>query len=399
MYQAQLASFWILNPEEIYLNHGGFGACPEAILDARCKIQKDFERNPLRFVFEYFQNLHDLSRKKLANYIGANSDRLVFTCNATEGVNIVLKSLDLREGDRLITTNHAYPGCKAALERVAERSGAEVVTVDIPYPLDSPEEITRRVLDAARIGARLVLIDHVSSETSTIFPVREIAGGLAELGVDLLVDGAHAPGMLPLSVEDIGAAWYTGNCHKWMCGPKTAGFLACAPGRLEEVEPLVTSFGRMFEDASMHPRQWEFFWRGTYDASSFFVLPELIDFMEGLLPGGWPEIMRRNHELAVAGGRLICDTLGIEMPLPESMIGSMVTIPLPHHGKGEPLGLFREDRLGHALYEKHRIEVPLMQWPRKGELKIRISAQLYNSIDQYDLLSKALLSELPAGSG
>jgi isopenicillin-N epimerase len=232
-----------------------------------------------------------------------------------------------------------------------------------------------------------------------IFPVKDICAGLAELGVDTIIDGAHAPGMLPLAIDEIGAAWYTGNCHKWMCGPKTAGFLATAPGRLGEIEPLITSFGSSFQETGKHPRQWEFFWRGTHDASAFFVLPELIDFMAGLLPGGWPEIMERNHRLVMKGQDILCDALQIDAPLPESMIGSMATLPLPDHGRGAPRGLFREDCLGHILYEDHKIEVPLMQWPRQGEFKIRISAQLYNSVEEYEALAKALLSELPAVSG
>ncbi len=398
MNQAYLGSLWTLNPEISYLNHGGFGACPESILEARCRIQKDFESNPLRFIFESFENLYDNSRKKLAEFLGADSDQLVFTSNATEGVNTVLKSLNLGEGERLICTNHVYPGCLAALEQVAEKSGVEIVTVDIPFPVGSPQEITDSILKEAAKGARLVLIDHVSSETAMIFPVKEICAGLTALGVDTIVDGAHAPGMLPLAIDEVGATWYTGNCHKWMCGPKTAGFLVSAAGRLDEIEPLITSFGSSFKDARKHPRQWEFFWRGTHDASAIFVLPELIDTMAGMLPGGWPEIMRHNHDLAIQGAKHLCETLEIEMPLPEFMIGSMVTLPIPAHNLGAPLGLFREDRLGNRLYKKHKIEVPLMQWPRPGEHKVRISAQLYNSEEEYEALARALRSELLAAS-
>lgn len=390
----RLASFWTLDPVISYLNHGGFGACPEAILEARYMIQKDFERNPLRFIFESFEKKHGAAKEKLSIFLGTASERLVFTTNATEGVNIVLKSLNLRKGDKLLCTNHVYPGCRAALARVAEKSGAEVVTVDIPFPVASAEEITERILKVAAKGASLALIDHVSSETAMIFPVKEICEGLTKFGVDTIIDGAHAPGMLPLVVDEIGAAWYTGNCHKWMCGPKTAGFLVSAPGRLEEIEPLITSFGSSFQDSSRHPRQWEFFWPGTSDASSFFVLPDLIDYMEGLLPGGWPEIREHNHRLILKGQEILCDVLKIPAPLPESMIGSMLTLPIPAHNLGAPLGLFREDRLGNRLYEKYKIEVPFVQWPGPGEFKIRISAQLYNSVEDFEALGSALTAEL-----
>jgi len=385
-----LHEIWMLENQVRYLNHGGFGACPTTILDARFRWQKDFERNPLRFVFERFREQHEISRKRLAEFIGAAPRNLVFTSNATEGVNTVLKSLDLRPGDRLITTNHAYPGCKAALQRVAEKSGGEVVTVDIPFPPSSMVQMIEPILAEAERGGRLALIDHVSSETALIFPVKEIVSGLAERGVDTIIDGAHAPGMLPLDVDEIGAAWYAGNCHKWLCAPKTAGFIAAAPGRLDEIEPLVTSFGR----GPDNPRELEFFWRGTYDASVVFVLPELLDFMDGLLPGGWPEIMRRNHDLAVAGRDLLMDLLGIDEAAPESMLGSMATLPLPDHELGESLGLFREDPLARLLHEKHGIEVPVPHWPEPDRYKIRISAQLYNSLEDYEALAAALAEEL-----
>jgi len=362
-------------------------------------IQKDFERNPLRFVFEGFEKKHGDAKEKLSNFLGTDSERLVFTTNATEGVNIVLKSLDLEKGDKLLCTNHTYPGCRAAIERVAEKSGAEVVRVDIPFPVASPGEITQRILKASSNGARLALIDHVSSETAMIFPVKEICEGLAKLGVDTIIDGAHAPGMLPLAIDEIGAAWYTGNCHKWMCGPKTAGFLVSAPGRLDEIEPLITSFGSSFQDVTRHRKQWEFFWPGTSDASSFFVLPQLIDFMAGLLPGAWPEIMEHNHNLVLKGREILCDALNIPAPLPASMIGSMVTLPIPVHKPGAALGFFREDRLGNRLYEKYKIEVPIIQWPKPGEFKIRISAQLYNSVEDYQSLATALHAELLSTSG
>jgi len=390
---------WSLNPLISYINHGGFGACPKAVLEARFRWVRDFEEDPLRFVFERFEPQYSRAQQVMAKFVGADPDRLVFVSNATEGVNIVLKSLALRPGDRLLATNHAYPGCRAALTRAAERSGAEVVTVDIPFPLRSPRQAVDPILYEADRGARLALIDHVSSETALVFPVEEIVRGLADRGVDTIVDGAHAPGMLPLDADAIGAAWYAGNCHKWLCGPKSAGFLVSAPGRLDEIEPLVTSFGRNCEDARKSRRQWEFFWRGTIDASAIFVIPELIEYMSGLLPGGWPEIMRRNRALAIEGRRRIMERLGLPEPAPESMIGSMATLPLPDHGLGAPVGLFREDRLARRLYEEYGIEVPLSQWPEPGRFNIRISAQLYNSIQEYEALAEALRKELPAAPG
>lgn len=210
----QMRDNWQLDRDIRYLNHGGFGACPSSILEARYQWQKDFESNPLRFVFERFQDQHKIAGKSLAAFLGTSPEELVFTANATEGVNIVLKSMDLKPGDRLISTNHTYPGCRAALLRAAERSGAEVITVDIPFPLESKDQIIEPILAAAERGARLALIDHVSSESALIFPIKEIVAGLAERGVDTIVDGAHAPGMLPLDLEAIGAAWYAGNCHK-----------------------------------------------------------------------------------------------------------------------------------------------------------------------------------------
>jgi len=387
---------WLLDQEVKYLNHGAFGACPAAILEARARWQREFEGNPLRFVFERFESQHEAARGALAGFLGASRERLVFTTNATEAVNMVLKSLPLKAGDRLLATNHNYPGCLAALDRVAERSGAEVVKLDIPFPPESSEQITEIVLRAAdRGGARLALIDHVSSESALVFPVAEIVAGLAERGVDTLVDGAHAPGMLPLDLDALGAAWYAGNCHKWLCAPKGAAFLHARPELQGRLEAVVVSWGyseRVEGHTSFDgylgstPFLRRHQWQGTRDLAAFLSVPAAIAFQR---EHRWPEVRRRCHELALRTR----DRIGALTSLPpicdEHGFAQMVAAALPEGQDPEALKA--------ALLERYRIEVPITL--HRGRAYVRVSFQGYNTEADADALLAALAELLSARRG
>lgn len=379
---------FLLDPEWDFLNHGSFGACPRAVLDVQADLRRRMERQPVRFLDNEHEALLDGARRALAAFVGADPEGLAFVPNATTGVNAVLRSLPLEPGDALLVTDHAYGACRNALDDAASRAGARVVVARIPFPLADPVQVVDAVLGAVVPGTRLALIDHVTSPTGLVLPVAGIVAALQARGVDVLVDGAHAPGMVPLDVRALGAAYYTGNCHKWLCAPKGAGFLWVRPDRRDGVRPVVISHGATSRRTDRARFLLEFDWVGTGDPTAFLSVPAAIDFMGALLPGGWPALMRRNRALALRARDVLCAALDVPPPCPDAMIGSLAAVPLPDRPDGRPRRppLFL-DPLQEALQERARIEVPVMAWPAPPRRLLRVSAQAYNAPDQYERLA------------
>ena len=389
-----LAQHWTLDPRIDFLNHGSFGACPKPVLEAQTELRARMERQPLQFLARDLEGLLDEARGDLARFIGADPDDLAFVPNATSGVNTVIRSLELEPGDELLTTDHAYNACRNALHW-QERRGAKVVVAAVPWPIAGPSQVVDAVLGAVTARTRLALLDHVTSPTGIIFPVEEIVGRLQERGIDSLIDGAHAPGMVPLDVRGIGAAYFTGNCHKWLCAPKGAAFLYVRRDRQQRIRPLTISHGANAARTERSRFRLEFDWTGTDDPTPFLCIPHALRFLGSLVPGGWPDLIERNHALAVRGRKLLCEALRVEAPAPEEMLGSLASVPLPD-AKGEmPLarGVFWHP-LQRALLERHDLEVPVMPFPALPRQLIRISAQAYNSEDQFARLAAALRTEL-----
>jgi isopenicillin-N epimerase len=387
---------WALDPDVTYLNHGAFGSCPTPILDAQQRWRDQMERNPNRFFLETFEPALDEARRELAAFLGADPAGLVFVRNATEGVNAVLRSMEpeLHPGDELLVTDHAYNACRNALEVTAERTGARVVVAHVPFPIESPDDVVDAILGWAGDRTRFALVDHVTSPTALVFPIERIVAAL-EPRVRVLVDAAHAPGMVPLEVDATAATFTAGNCHKWLCAPKGAGFLHVRADWRDRVLPPVISHGwnGVFPPA---PTRFHamFDWTGTADPSAFLVIPDVLRLLPDQADGGWPAVMARNHEVALAGRGRLCDVLGIEAPAPDGMIGSMAALPLPDAPPGTTLSGWAEDPLADTLRHDWRIEVPVMAWPEPPHRVIRISAQLYNTSADYDRLAEALASEL-----
>lgn len=390
---AELRSHWALDPDVVFLNHGSFGACPREVLDSQSDLRARLERQPVDFFVRQYYPALDTARLDLADFLGADPEGLAFVNNATTGVNAVLRSLDFRSGDELLVTDHAYNACRNVLDFVAERAGATVIPVSVPFPITSEDQVVDVVSERLTERTRLVLLDHVTSATGLVLPVARIAAAAHACGAEVLVDGAHAPGMIPLDLDELGVSYYTGNAHKWLCAPKGAAFLWVRQDRREDVRPAVISHGANMPTDERPRFRHEFDWMGTQDPTPALCVPHALRIMENMVPGGWPEIMQRNRELTLHARRLLAESLGVTLPAPDSMIGSLATLPLPDGEPASPSPLY-EDPLQERLWHDHRIEVPIGPWPAPPRRVIRISSQLYNHIDEYQLLADALRASL-----
>ncbi|RMD98014.1 MAG: aminotransferase class V-fold PLP-dependent enzyme [Deltaproteobacteria bacterium] len=393
------AEYWLLAPGITFLNHGSFGACPKCVLAFQQDLRQRMEREPVTFFVRAFERRLDEAREALAAFVGANPGNLVFVPNATYGINAVLRSLPLAKGDELLVTNHEYNASRNALDFVAQRAGARVVPVKIPFPIDHPERVVEAILDGVTPRTRLALVDHVTSQTGLIFPVERIVRELDERGIDTLVDGAHGPGMLPLDLEGLGAAYYAGNCHKWICAPKGAALLYVRKDRQQGIHPLAISHGANVPAGSRSRFHLEFDWTGTHDATAWLSVPEAIRFMGSILPGGWAQLRARNRSLVLLGRQKICAALSIPEPAPAEMIGSLAALPLPDGEGALPASPLYTDPLHETLFTRYRIEVPVIPWPAPPKRLLRISAQLYNIPAHYDRLAEALRMALSPAPG
>ena len=381
---------WRIDPDIAFLNHGSFGACPGAVLAAQAELRERMERRPVRYFLSEMLPAIDEARRVVAAFVGADPEGFVFVTNATHGVNAVVRGLSLEPGDELLVTDHGYAACSKALRFVAERAGAEVVVAKVPFFGVTPDLACEAVLGAVTGRTRFALIDHVTSPTAMVLPVERIVPALQERGVTVMVDGAHAPGMLPLAVDALGADFYTANCHKWLCAPKGAGFLWAAPAHRDTLHPLAISHGHGMCHPSKPRLHLEFDWPGTFDSSPWLCVPAAIDAVGAMHPDGWDGVRAHNHRLALRGRDLLCEALGVEPPVPDAMIGSMASIPAPDGEPGDLETPLYRDPLQEQILQGWGIEVPLTPWPAPPKRLIRISAQLYNRLPEYARLADAL---------
>ncbi|MGJ3253150.1 MAG: aminotransferase class V-fold PLP-dependent enzyme, partial [Elainellaceae cyanobacterium] len=334
-----------------------------------------------QFVERELETLFDAARDALATFVGTQAANLAFVPNATHGVNTVLRSLSFQPGDEVLVTDHEYNACRNALEYVASRSGATVAVVPIPLPITSSDIIIERVLSHVSSKTKLALLDHVTSPTAIVMPIQRLVSELNQRGVETLIDGAHAPGMVPLTLGQLGADYYTGNCHKWLCAPKGAAFLYVRPDRQSRIHPLAISHGANAVRGDRSRFHLEFDWVGTTDPTPYLCIPDAIQWMGALLPGGWHALMHHNRQLVLAGRTALAQALQNQLPIPDDLIGSMAVLSLPD---GEAVSLHR------ALFDRFKIEVPVIPWTNPSQRLIRLSAQIYNTLAEYERLAEAL---------
>lgn len=392
-YPSEFSHLWALDPGAIYLNHGSFGACPKYILEKQNEYRNMLEAQPMSFLVRQLEGLMSSAKEKISAFVHADPADLVFVQNATAGVNTVFKSLHFEPGDEILISNHTYYACRMLLEYIAESTGAVIVEASYDIPIDSPSRITDALLSAVSKKTKICLIDHITSATALIQPVDEIVRELDKLGIDTMIDGAHSLGSIQLDINKTGAAYYTANCHKWLCSPKSAAILHVRKDRQKTMLPLIISHA----GHKAEPFAERFFWQGTMDPSPVLCAADAIDYMASLMPGGWDEIMKRNHDMCIMARDIFCTELGLSPSCPAEMNAGMTTLELPAFGDLAPPDYKNVDALQDRMFKEHDLELPLWYWSRPPRRTTRLSVQLYNSPEQFRYAAGILKQYSSAG--
>jgi len=380
---------WRLDGDIVFLNHGSFGAAPIAVMDKQREIRDLMEKEPVKFFVRDYEGFYERAQEALAGTVGTKRDNVVFVPNATTGVNTALRSIPLSAGDEILVTNQEYNACRNAVNEIAGERGFRVREARLPFPVKSREELIETIVGALTGRTKAVLLDHVVSQTALVLDIERIVRELRDREIETIVDGAHSVGMVPLNLDKIKPAYFTSNCHKWLCAPKGAAFLYVREDLQERTRPLVISHGANTPRRDKSRFFHEFSWTGTDDPSAYFSIPAAIDFLESLIPGGLPALMNRNRGLCLEARELVSASLGIAKPCPDEMVGAMASFPLKDAAV-EPFAPLFMDELQDELFQRFKIEIPVMYWPKYPKRLLRISCQVYNSIDDYRKLCDAL---------
>jgi len=370
---------WGLDPSIVFLNHGSFGATPKSILATQARWRSTMEEDPVYFTMEILPQMIRNSAERLATFLHTSSEQLVFVDNATTGVNAVLRSLlpVLRPSDEIVTTSHVYGAVWQTLQYLRDSTGVRLVTAEVPFPISHNDEVINAVKSALTPATKLVVIDHITSPTGILFPIEEIIRICQENEIYTLIDGAHAPGNVPINLDTLQPSWYTGNCHKWMCAPKGTAFLWTSKEMAPFTHPTVISH---HYKAGFIP---EFDWTGTKDLTSVLCLPDVLDLITEW--GGVEEITRKNKELLLKGRTILTTAFGKDAPAPESFLTTMATLPLPFEiSPNEEAKM----QLNSKLRKERSIQLPFM--PFNNKMWFRISAFLYNTEHEYQYLAESL---------
>jgi isopenicillin-N epimerase len=382
---------WCLDPHLTYLNHGTVGAPPRVVLEAQQRLRDTIEREPARFLLRDLADIRQrpmrvvphmrVAAAAVAAFVGARAEDLVFVDNATTGVNAVLRSLTFAPGDEILITDHTYGAVARTAAYIARRTGAVVRVAELPGQPYHADAVAAAVDAACTPRTRLLIIDHMTSGSALILPVQEITARARPRGIAVLVDGAHAPGAIPLDVPSLGADWYTGNLHKWAMAPRSSAFLWAPPERQVDLHPAVISWG--FDQGF----DAEFDLVGTRDPTPWLAAPAGIAFLESL---GLDALRAWNHALVWDATRMLAERWRVPVPADESMIGPMVTMQLPDSVKPEPTVV---QALRDALLFEDRIEVQMHVF--KGRAWFRICGQAYVDASDFDRFRDAVERRLP----
>ncbi len=388
---------WPIRPGLTQLNHGSYGSCPAVVGDAQAEVRRRLELDPVRFFKNDLEHYADAARRALGAFVGAPAEDLALVPNGTFAIATALHGAGLEAGDEVVITNHEYAATINELDRLCARVGCRKVVAEVPFPNVCEDDVAHAVLGAITERTKLVIVSHIASASALVFPVERIVPAVRALGIDIVVDGAHTPGQLPLNIAELNPTYYAASCHKWLCTPKGTGFLYAEPEAQRRIKPLALSCRVHERRADRKAFLCDFDYVGTGDYSANLVIPVAIEHLGAQMPGGWDTLYQRNHRLARAGARAVCDRLGIDQPVPDGMTGTMVGVVLPADGY-TPGDLF-DDALWDRVYTNHGIQVPIWAMPDIAKRVMRLSAQLYNTLDDYERLGEALAVELARERG
>jgi isopenicillin-N epimerase len=378
-----LRRYFLLDPSVTFLNHGSFGACPRSVFESYQRWQCELERQPVEFLGRRHNGLMLEARSALGKYLGTDANNLVFTSNVTVSLNIVARSLDLKPGDEVLATDHEYGALDRTWRFLAKERGFKYINQPIPTPLPKmgEGEGVRAFVDALWKGVtprtRVIFLSHITSPTALMFPVEAVVRRARTEGILTVIDGAHAPGQTPLQLDSLGADFYGGNLHKWLCAPKGAGFLYARPDVQHLLKPLVVSWG--YESEMPGPSQFvdHHEWTGTRDIAAFLAVPDAIKFQE---EHDWTTVRAACHELVKEAQERICKLSGMSSLSDDSWYVQLAAAPLPD---SVDLAVLKT-----RLYDEYCIEVPMILWNEKKF--VRISIQGYNTRRDVDKLVSAL---------
>lgn len=359
-----------------FLNNGSFGACPKPVLEVQRDWQIRMENQLIRFFMRELPIVLRESAEVLGKFIGSKPDDIVFVENATTGANAVIRSVmpQLQKGDILLTSSHCYGAVLSTMQYACDCTGAQLVIADVPFPIESPQQVLDAMLPAIGDKVKLVVLDHITSSTGIVFPIEPIIKHCREKGIPILIDGAHAPGMVKLNMEELQPDWYTGNCHKWLFAPKGCAFLWTHPEKQKATHPTIISHGY----GSNYITEFDF--TGTKDYSPYLALPKAIEYYLNI---GYERIYSHNHNLVVKMRDRLCEAWSVSAPAPISMLGYLATIPCPL--SGNMMATMNNAAIIHdLLWDTYRVELPVM--PFHSKLWWRISTQIFNSETDYDKL-------------
>lgn len=382
---SSLREQFILDPDVTFLNHGSFGATPRPVFEAYQAWQRRLERQPVQFLGTDIYPLLATARTRLGAFLNADPDDLAFVTNATTGVNIVARSLRLQPGDEILTTDHEYGACVNAWQAVCQKTGARLVIRPIDLPVTTPDAVVEQFWSGVTPRTRVIFISHITSVTALTLPVAAICARARSAGILTVVDGAHAPGQIPLDLAAIDADFYTGNLHKWVSAPKGAAFLYTRRDLQQVIEPLVVSWGwgPDPQNPSGSPYLDLLQWSGTSDPSAYLSVPAALDFLDA---HDWSTVRVRCHGLAQQWLQRVCELTGLEPPYPDDhgFYQQMALAPLP--------SLDDAKAFKRRFYERQRVEIPVTEW--RGRAYMRVSVQGYNTQDDIDRCIAALQTEL-----
>ncbi len=410
-----LARHWDLDPRIVFLNHGSFGATPRRVLGTQAMWRARMESEPVRFFVEDHQNVMDNARRALGDFLACDWDCLALLPNATQAVATVLSHLRetgfLTAGSEILIPDHEYPACANNARHIARLANATTITAPIPFPLPrdakaAEDAVVACVMDKVTPQTRILLLSNVTSPTGLILPIERIIKEVrAKRGdaVRIIIDAAHGIGFIPnLRPAATGADYFTSNCHKWLCAPKGTAFLWVRRDLRTGFRPMVLSNNAEKPKPGRDHFLTEFDYIGTTDCTAFYAIPDTIQTIGAMVQGGWPEAIRRNHDLCRKGRDILCAALNIQPTAPDTMVGSICSMILPEHPPALAQHLrTRPARYGDALQDtlldRWHIQVPIWNWTLSTGATVRIlriSAQLHNSAAQYEYLAKAVKEEL-----